>query len=347
MLKKNYFILAMLSLGVIACQKEELRQNVSNSSSKVSNYEESQTRKFKKEIVVYDETNKNNIMIALHADDENVILDFLNNNELKINASDSDIDKALRTPMSSSELGERDQQGDLNTEPKLVIELIKQNIDSENKYFSLSFESKDSNKNYQAGYPIGFETNTQVVGSVHLGFGYSYLQQYDFKKNWWNISWDDVWVAGVNAWLVNPEFTGVPYYNYYDFSNVSTHRRKMVIRPDRRQSSVNYKVFYSTMSVDAFSRECPLGSYNSNVFGECYYGTVPLGSVAFTYNYGGSSGVWFMYTTTNGTCSWQPESGSGFDGANCKVVQIPPSRVGTEYIWSRNLNIQSYRIGEI
>ena len=331
MKKLIYSFATALLVGsfLYSCQKEELRQNVSDDSNKTSNYEESQTRKFKKEIVVYDETNKNNVMIALHADDENVISDFLNNNELKINPTDSDIYKALRTPMSSTEAIGKDVQGDMNTEPKLVIELIKQNINSDNEYFSLSFESKNSNKDYISGYPIAFETSTQVVGSVHLGSGYQYIAQYEFKKNWWNLNWDDVYVNGANAWFV---YAGSPYYNYYNFSGFSTHKRRMILRPDNRQGSVNYKVFYSTMSSDAFSRQCPLGSYDSNNFGECYYGTVPSGTNAFTYNYGGSTGVWFMYTPLNGTCPWQPESGSGFDGQNCKVVQIPPSRVGTEYI---------------
>lgn len=345
MVKKKHFILSILLLVMISCQKENLFKNVNDSSGKISNYEESQVRKFKKEIVVYDETNKNNIMIALHADDENIISDFLNNNELKINLFDLDSYEVIETPMSSTELVHDNFRGDMDSEPKLIIELVKQNIDSNGEYFSLSFERKNLNKNYVLGYPIGFETSTQTIGSVHLGFGYSYLTQYQFKKeNLWNLSWHYIYKNEVNAWFVNPY---PEYYNYFNFSNIATRKRGMIIRPDQRQGQINYKVFTSTFSSDAFSRECPLGTYDFDVFGECYYGTVPTGTNAFTYNYGGSTGVWFMYTPLNGSCPWTPEPESGFDGANCKVVQIPPNRVGTEYIWNRNLLIEAYRIGEI
>ncbi|PKR79562.1 hypothetical protein CW751_14525 [Brumimicrobium salinarum] len=333
-------------MGIIACQKEELGKNVNDNSSKISNYEESQTRKFKKEVVVYDKTNKNNVMIALHSDDENIISDFLKNNELIINTSDADIVKALSKPVSDYEPIGNDLNHDMVTEPKLVIELIKQNIDSENKYFSLRFESKNYMKNYQSGYPIGFETNSQIIGSVHLGYGYSYFSGYQFKAKWWNTLWDDVYVNGAKSFFVN---ASPNYYNYYDFSNITTRKRKMTIRPDRRQGGMNYEVFYSKMADNALSRECFLGSYDPNNFGECYYGTVPEGSSAFWHDYGGTTGTWFMYTPVNGTCPWKPEPGSGFDGANCRVVKIPSAiaNYGRQYIWRRNLLTESKRFGEI
>ncbi|MEX1190755.1 MAG: hypothetical protein WEA99_02195 [Brumimicrobium sp.] len=290
-------------------------------------------------------------MLAIHSDDEVALNNTLENYNFILNASDSEVEDILNGSNKTSEnrptVDDADFQGDIEAEPLLVIEVVRQNIKSGNDYFSLSLESKSDNKAYiPSVFPVSFQTSsTTLIGAVHLGHGYEFMLRYQYKNNWWNF-WQTVDVGGVNAWILG-QSSPYPYYHDHNFGSNGGYRRQMTLNPDERQNYVNYKVYFSTMSSTAYSQECPLGSYNINVFGECYYGTVPPGSNAFTYNYGGSTGVWFMYTTSDGTCSWTPEPGSGYDGANCKVVQIPPSRVGTEYIWQRNLNIKSYKIGEI
>ncbi|PWH85030.1 hypothetical protein [Brumimicrobium oceani] len=345
-MKKSYLIYALIVLGMLSCKKEDFKEKVNSNSTEISNFEETQYKNFKHEIIVYDETNKNYVMYALHSDNMSVITDFLNNNELEISTNNNkQIDIALNSPRESND--EVSLEGE-QLESNLIIELVNHSFEANMKFFSLNIKSKGLKNGLFSKAPITYvaNTNTQThIGAIHKGYGYNNMLKYKYKENnWYSTLWKDYEVNGIGNWFIYPGNYG--YAHYWDYESRNPKKVAMLVYQDFRQNNYNYYVFYSLDSEYAYSKVCPLGSYDSNNFGECYYGTVPQGSTAFTYNYG-AGGTWFMYTFVNGSCPWQPEIESGSDLANCKVVKIPNDAVGKEYIWNRNLLIKSYKFSEL
>jgi len=342
-MKKIYVICATLIIGAVACQKTEIKPTDRSKLEGVSSFEESQVNKYKKEIVVYDESNKNNVMLALHSDDMEEINKFINTYDIVVNTSFS-LDNSSngidedRIPNGDSQFNEGD-----NLEPKLTIELVSQNIESNEKYFSLNFKSKAGTKLIIPKAPVGFMVKGgNAIGVVHRGQGYINRVKYRYKKHFASL-WKDYYAGNVNAWHIHPG--AYSYYNYWDYSIPDPHKVNMLVYQDYRQNYINYEVFYSLNS--GYSQQCALGTYNTNNYGECYYGSVPEGSSPFIYNYGGAEGTWFLYTPINNTCPWLPEAESGFDTQNCKVVKIPSDRVGKAYTWQRDLLTKSYSFSEL
>ncbi|WP_107038545.1 hypothetical protein [Brumimicrobium mesophilum] len=353
-MKKLLLITAILFFGIVSCQKQELIPKNSNETKGISNYEESKTRNFKHELVIYDDDNKSYIMIALHADDLDVINEFNKNNRIIINPSNTNIEKGVNSIIDNKQelLNNHevkdDFQGTENQESSLVIEVIKHNFNTTKKHFTLGIESTNNTKSFVPGISITWtaNTNTQThIGAIHNGTGYNNLVRFRYKSGL-NLSWKHLSSGGFNAWYITPGSSSYFRYWWYEYSN--PRKVEMIVQSDNRQTGINYYVIYSLDANNAYSKECPIGNYNNNNYAECYYGTVPVGTNAFDFNYGGSGGTWFLYTPINGNvCPWLPEVGSGFDGAHCKVVKIPNDAVGKQYVWQRDLLIKSYKLSEL
>lgn len=174
-----------------------------------------------------------------------------------------------------------------------------------------------------------YTTKGGFIGAVHTGSGYEFGVVLSYKEKWYS-SYKTIKNGDSNFWVI-----GEPYYNYWiRHSSGSVYERKLVAIPDRRQGTHNWIIRYSA---DHFrSRGCSLGTYDYNVYGECYVGTVPEGTTPFVWG-PNNNDLRFYYTPVNGNQC--PMAGSSFDGNNCFVVNIP---AGVEaYTWQRNMLVKS------
>ncbi|MFW6224854.1 MAG: hypothetical protein ACOC4B_01145, partial [Bacteroidota bacterium] len=178
------------------------------------------------------------------------------------------------------------------------------------------------------GFPVGYNTKNDFIGAVHRGSGYEFVAKLQYKSKWWK-AWDYLTVNGANAWYIYP--SGYNYYcaldERYDF-----YKRGVVIYPHYYQSGINYHIAYSAN--DFRGRTCEIGTYDYNVYGECYVGTSPAGTTPFVYAHN------FYYTPINGNQC--PRPGSYFDGSNCFVMDIPEEC--EPYTWQRNWLVKSNKL---
>ncbi len=316
----------------MSCGKEEsiLQKEV---GTETSNSIAQSDGKFKKEIIVTDESGKNQAFYAIYSDDENLLSEYLMAHELSLKINEEDVEMLKSSDLSNQkQLKSSNENFNLNQEPKIIIELVTVNLQSDVVSYSLELKNSQlkSTNDYIFGYPVSYRTRNDFIGVVHRQNGYEILVRIIYKSKWLS-SWKYLTDGGANAW-----FVGRTYAQYYAAfgEDYNVYKRGLVIYPHLYQTSTNYHIAYSRN--DFRGTNCIIGTYDYNNYGECYVGTSPVGTQAFVWG-PDSNNLSFYYTPINGNQCPSPES--FFDGANCFVMAVP---AGCEpYTWERNWLVKS------
>lgn len=311
-MKKNYIMLIVLVLflGATSCEKDET--NVIESKVEVSCSEALSDGKYLKEIVVTDETGKNQAFYAIYSNDETLLNQFYDSHNFLITIDKHDIksmkmrDETLHLNDEKRDFFEKDYPSVNTNEPDINIILIKYNLEDNVNSFTLSVEAISS-KNYNFSAAIGYTTTEDFIGIIHRCQGYEFLIRMTYK-NCWLCPTKDVIKDGQNAWIINSNPGGF----YYDWLSMETWRRSIIVIPHIYQTTINYEVVYSA---DNFrGRQCLLGTYDVNNYSECYVATAPVGSTPFIWG-PNPNDLRFYYHAINGNQC--PLAGSWFDGYSC------------------------------
>lgn len=264
------------------------------------------------QIVITDATGQNEIVVLVYADSKSSLDQFLTSYDLSLVSDiDSYPEDVFRQTELPTEKKKARSQFNVNEEPRIYLRPIYSSLKNDETRFLVNLSKKmQKSASYIPGYPIGWITSGDFLGTVHYGHGSEYLVQWRIKLHWYS-SWQYIMDGDIKSWFVYP--SGAYYRGYQDIYD--SYRLQMIIRPDIYQTEVNYLVAYDLE--DMYGHDCAVGSYDSR---NCYIGTAPTGTNAFFYTYG-SGNTWAMYSPVNGNQC--PLSGSVFDGANCKYVQIP------------------------
>lgn len=325
---KKILQLALIAviMTFMSCEKEEqiLQKEIGGG---ISNSTVQDDGKFKKEIIVTDESGQNQAFYVIYSDDENLLSEYLMENELVLKINEDDIEKLKLNDMSlQKQLKSSKENFDLDQEPKIYVELVTTNLKEDVVSYSLSVNNI-SGKSTKSGFPVGYRTDNNFIGAVHLGIGYNFIARLEYKEKWLSF-WKYVTIDGANAWDIDPNgWICLPEW-------FEARKRGIVIYTHNQQYSKNYHIAYER--VDFRGRNCTIGSYDNNNYGECYVGTAPMGTSAFFYG-PDSENLAFYYTPINGNQC--PRAGSWFDGRNCYVMSIPSGC--TPYTWQRNWLVKS------
>lgn len=327
-------ILQLLLIAVVitfmSCEKEE-QVPQKKVGKEISDSKVQSDGKFKKEIIVTDESGVNQAFYVIYSDDEQLLSEYLESNKLSLKINASDIERLKSTDLSKQKMLESDNidDFDLTQEPKIIVELVTTNLQDDVVSYSLEVNSlkTKSTKDWITGYPVGYTTSNNFIGAVHRGWGNKFIAKFRYKTKWYS-SWKYLTVNGANSWWI---YTSGAYYISLN-ENYSLYKRGIVIYPHLYQNGINYTIIYDHNIFRG--RTCAIGSYDYNNYGECYVGTAPSGTSAFIYAHN------FYYTPINGNQC--PRAGSWFDGANCFVMDIP---AGCEpYTWQRNWLVKSNKL---
>jgi len=319
-----------------SCKKDETLTKKELPVSVSSKYEP-EFGKFTEEIIVYDSTGENSLFIALHANKDEYIKDYLTNFKLVLVPGPN-----WQNPMlKSGNLQEKERFSNTSEIPKLTLE---QKVTVE----FLAYNLKDNNSNYglsvikiipkngnrlKSGVVTkllynSFVTTSSFIGVVHKGYGWdgnNYdLMTFFSKKDCWLCGWDDL---GSRLLIGDHPYE---YYEYVEDYSGDAYKLAVGVYFDSRET--NGDCLYITDVKSNFrGQNCSIGSYD---YGNCFVGTPPSGTTAFC-----SSGQ-FYYTPINGNQC--PLSGSEFDGANCWVMTYPTD--SEPFIWSNNWYVKTDRI---
>ena len=323
-MKKLFLLFAsFITLLFIGCEKEDPQSDTNddlNVSSNVNDY----GMEYMKELTVQDESGKNTLFLAIYSDDNETLDEFLANNQftLSLNATNEDL---LKSNIKSNKVfDDNNKNFNINEPPKVFVELITANIESNIKTYSLNISLKQlKSTSFLFGYPVGYTTSNDFIGAVHRGWGYEFVAKLEYKTHWYS-SWkyyeeDD----GTNAWFIYPDGS---YYialgEYWDL-----YKRGIVIYPHLYQSSINYRI---ALIKDNFrGHDCTIGSYDTE---NCYVGTPPSGTTAFVWP--NPSGAFYYSPLPGNYCPI-----GYFDGANCKYRDIPSTCYG--FIYHNNFYVRS------
>jgi hypothetical protein len=338
-MKKNYIMLIVLLLfiGVTSCEKDET--NVIESKVEVSCSEALSDGKYLKEIVVTDETGKNQAFYAIYSNDETLLNQFYESHNFLITIEKHDIksmkprSETLNLKESKSDFNERDYPGLNSSEPDINIILINYNIEEGTASFSLSIESNYVKNDYPVNTSITYQTTEDFIGVVHRCHGHDFIIEMIYKNCWLCFEKNYLQDGYLKYWKIYPN----PNHYYSDYLDISTWRRAIRVYRHINQSSINYEIVYSVNNFRG--QECLLGTYDNNNYGECYVATAPVGSTPFIWG-PNPNDLRFYYHALNGNQC--PLAGSWFDGYSCFVVAIP---TGAEpYLWNRNMLVRSQRL---
>ncbi len=328
MKNKLYLIIFTTIIIFMSCEKEEYVP-VKQENSQASKFESE--GKFKEEMIVTDESGRNQAFYAIYSDDKDLLAEYIKHYEFTLKVNEFYIEelRSLDLNKSKSTLKSSTRNFDLTQKSKITVELVTTNLEDNVISYSLEINNKKlkSANDFIVGYPVSYTTSNDFIGAVHNGSGYEFIAQFEYKTGPLS-GWKDFVVNGGNSWWVYPQD------EYYISFDVRYHKRRIIIYPCYYQHTVNYHIAYSNN--DFRSRTCELGTYDYNAYGECYVGTAPEGTNAFIWG-PNQNDLNFYYTPINGNeC---PMAGSSFDGANCFVMHIPS---GCEpYIWQRNWLVKS------
>lgn len=317
----------MAAVTFMSCQKEEISTNPGN---EISDSQAQNEGKYKKEIIVTDESGKNQAFYAIYSDDEQILNQWIEAQELSLNINETDVEKMKSADLTSKQKHNPEDLNnfDLTQKPKITVDLIFTNLQENVTSYSLEVKSK-STRDFVYGYPVVYTTQNNFIGTVHRSWGYEFACKLQYKKGSLS-SWNYVTNGnGTNTWFV---YAGQPYW--CQFATGDYYKRGIVIYPHKFQNGVNYYIAYSRN--DFRSRTCPIGTYDYNNYGECYVGSSPVGTTAFVWGASQSS-LAFYYTPVNGNQC--PMPGTWFDGANCFYMNVPASY--EPYTWTRNWLVKS------
>lgn len=322
---------ALLATVVLlySCTKEKILQP-QNSPTGVSVYE-NENGKFKKEIVVTDESGKNSLFIAISSDDESAIDGYLKYNDLKLRIENSELIETIKQNANLNRRASKGNQQMLDVEKvrSVTIDVITDNLEESVKAYSLLVTAKKDPKVLQLqanGYIQGstqydYTNSSDFAGIVHWGHSSSYDGGYDigamgYYSTHWYSSWTQVW-----SYALNSSNTGNGYYSFVNAPN--TYKTKISVYLDARagKNDTNYNIAWS--KDDFRGHSCAGGWFDGQ---NCGYGTPPSGTSAFIY------GQSFYYTPVPGQSTPQTKCPLGwFDGANCNVYAIPSGAVPFVY----------------
>ena len=319
-----------------ACQKDEAIAK-KGSPKEVSTKYEPEFGKFKEEIIVYDVSGENALFVALHADKEEYIKDYLRTFRLELVKSPN----WNSTLLKSGTLTEKKQANRPTEIPqeaidrKVTVEFLAYNKKDLNNNFSLSIskiKSEDGNilksVNFIYGQYTDFVTTESFLGVVHKGYGFD-GNDYDLmtffnKKDCWLCGWD---LIGSRLLIGDHPYE---YYEYVEDYSGDVYKLGVGVYFDERETSGDC-LFITDVKDNFRGQSCSVGSYDTS---NCYVGTAPTGTTAW---FGDGH---FYYTPVNGNQC--PLPGSSFDTVNCYVGDYPSN--SEPFIYANSWYVKPDRI---
>ncbi len=321
-MKRNYVIYvlipSLMALIFQSCTKEmEILPGNEISHVPYSYFK----NEIKYELVLTDGSGQNSVFLAIYADNQNRLEKFTDSYELNlIIVTDERSENVFKSEKLTSNNDKKSLANlNLEQEPKIYIEVVYENLKEEIKHYFIDVKLKSNKKSFVCGYPIGFVTSNDFVGTVHLGWGSEYFIRFRYKLHWYSF-WKDWEVGGVNAWWIWPSSS------YWGSLALTSYKLQLILYPDLYQTTTNYRIAYQ--SDDMRGHSCSLGGYDGC---NCYVGEPPSGTTAFIYTYQDNNS-YFMYTPVDGNQC--PLEGSSFDGANCQYLLINPYDVSDAFIYN-------------
>lgn len=328
-------IIAMVLTVFNACQKDDAIKKTELPSYVSSKYEP-EFGKYTKEMIVYDSSGENSLFIALHADKDEYIQQYLRNFKLELVSGPNWQDLMLK----SGNLPEKNRFTNTSEIPKLAleqkvtVEFLAYNL-KDNTNYGLSVVKilpENGNKLKSGDFIYGqyndFVTTESFIGVVHKGYGWdgnNYdLMTFFSKKDCWLCGWD---FLGSRLLIGDHPYE---YYEYVEDYSGDAYKLAVGVYFDARETDGSC-LFVTDIKNNFRGQQCSIGSYD---FANCFVGTPPPGTTAFI------SGGQFYYTPINGNQC--PLPGSEFDGANCWVMTIPTN--AEPFIWSNNWYVKTDRI---
>jgi hypothetical protein len=322
------FMFLPMFLFMVSCEKESQLSDNSIQNG-VSNPDQYSLGKFKREIILKDETGQSTLFVAIHSDYESAIDEYLAEYELKLSISDISLIQDLK---KSAEVNETIQTKvdkkapSIDPEHSVIVEIVNSNIIGEDKAYLLDVTKKATlTKDFQTGTYADYMDASDFAGVVHKGTGYDIYVSTNFKNTFLSF-WTNVYTGYLYSSF---------YYAYVDKPN--SYRVAIGVYLDARQTTQNYQVVFTK---DNFrSRTCSLGTYDYNEFGQCYVGTTPTGTTPFVWGPDENSLAFYHMPLSGNNC---PMPGSWFDGYSCYIVAIPE---GTEWMtWQNHMMVKSEKI---
>jgi len=320
-------VLFILSLSIICfwgCEDQGLEvQDELNKGP--SNLDETVEGKFKKDIEVTDETGENTIFLSIYSNELNLLNKYIENHNFTLMTSSEELSYVEFETPSSGNLKAYTKESNnfsIDEEPKIIVELVTENLKPDIKSFYLNVQTKNNLKSdFIWGTPVAFTTENDFIGVVHKGWGYEFVIRFAYKQYWYSVIWQEVYDQyGANAWFIYPTSL------YYGCMNEGwdVHKRRLTLYPHYYQSGINYNIAYSRSNYRG--RNCTIGGFDGL---NCYVGTPPTGTTAFVYP--NPSGAFYYTPLPGNQC---PYPGSYFDSMNCYAMDVPSSCEG--FIWDNN-----------
>ena len=308
--------LASLSIGIFlySCTKDKSIQP-QNPPHEVSVFK-NENGKFKKEIVVTDESGKNSLFLAVYSDYQSAIDEYLKTTELKLIIEKDDFIEKYKQNISRNRAssGNDTQPSDIKKDHFVNVDFVTSNFEDNVKAYSIEVKTKESTEvktkesttsSFSPGaYTFYGPSTSHFCGVVHQGYGYDINVYLNYRNASFGI-YQNCWHG-----ILNPSGS---MYSFFCNSRLSN-RTQVGVYLDSRQGSVNYKVCFSRSEFRGHN--CTIGTYWGGE--DCYYGTPPSGTTAFIWQGGGVNN--FYFTPLNGN---QCPSPGSFDGANCWVLAVP------------------------
>lgn len=273
--------------------------------------------KYQKELLVFDATKENSILVVCHSENEDALNQYLNTTDLELIVGNSSMDK----PMKSIRISKPDS---LNKhaipqalEGRMVsIDLITYNLKPEIKGYSLSVKTR-ANQLKSVGPGFSFGSHAFYKSSVHANF----IGVWHYGNGWGEDMYDcycyfkttDCMLCSWNTrseGLISDDYL---YWGKIDFRGISMdpfYKLGIEVYNDSRATTRNYEIAYTPSQF--YSHSCAIGSYDSR---NCYVGSAPSGTTAFYLD------GHLYYTPINGNQC--PLPGSSFDTINCYVMDYP------------------------
>ena len=291
----------------------------------VSTKYESEYGKYQKELLVYDQSGNNSILLLIHSDIEGTVEDYLNKNDLELMLEVDQKGNSLKSATIGSSNSNKSSKATIPDEilkRQVSVELITENIQEHVKNYYLNVKSKELQLKdfiFDQNYDVFYSTTGNFIGVSNYGY-YSSEDKYDIacylekKPTQFFSGWDILWQGFLQGDVGDYSPT---YYAQLDYTSTGNPWYKIgaLLYTDPRVPAYNFLIAYSKSSFRGHS--CTIGSYDAK---NCYVGTPPTGTTAFI-NYNPVNGdVYFYYTPLPGNSC---PIGLGFDGANCTFLKVP------------------------
>jgi hypothetical protein len=321
------FIL-LLTITLIYSCKKDLIPKPPGPPNGVSVYK-NENGKFKKEIVVKDESGKNSLFLSISSDNESSANEYITNNDFKLDIERKEIIETIEQNASRNkgDIGDK-QTAVVDNKNAIHIEVVTSNLEKNVEAYSLQVNPKKRKNGMSTlsfNAPVDYVNSTDWIGIIQFPSILPGFVSYDLRFAFWYQPHHYL-----SGWKLygNGTMNETAFWNAY-MDEPNTYLTKLQVATDTRQGATNYKVVYAR--ADFRGRSCPIGSFDGQ---NCYIGTPPSGTSAFVWGSG------FYYTPFSGTPKCL--SGATFDGANCYVMAIPTGV--TAFVWQNNWYAQTSEI---